>query len=263
MTNLKSKSTQEAIKRWWNNNSRDYQEFFNIPTDDIFYGPFCPPESELKLIDLKKIKNYKVLELGCGGGQISIYLSKNGAVCEGVDLSEKQIEYADKLSSIQSTKTKFYVRSSDDLGIFEDNSFDFVISVFSFQYIENLDKLFKEIRRVLKPGGRLIFSFDHPFYTLLSTENLKLVKNYHKLGLERNIKTEDVVGNSINNDRFLCFFRKIEDYCKSIKKAGLILKDIIEPEYSNSKTNPWSKIYSNKLAKLVPATIIIEVYKNL
>ena len=80
---------EKIIKNWWNNTSSYYQNTFDIPVDDIYYGPFCPTEKELKIIDIDNIKNKKVLELGCGGGQCSIFLSKNGAICSGIDISEK------------------------------------------------------------------------------------------------------------------------------------------------------------------------------
>ena len=50
---------EKIIKNWRNNASSYYQNTFDIPVDDIYYGPFCPTEKELKIINVGKIKNKK------------------------------------------------------------------------------------------------------------------------------------------------------------------------------------------------------------
>ncbi len=47
---------EKIIKNWWNNASSYYQNTFDIPVDDIYYGPFCPTEKELKIIDINSVK---------------------------------------------------------------------------------------------------------------------------------------------------------------------------------------------------------------
>ncbi len=124
---------EKIIKKWWNQSSAYYQKKFDIPVDDIYYWPFCPSEKELNIMDVNNIKGKKVLELGCGGGQCSIFLSKKGAICKGVDISKKQISFAKKLAKKNYAEVEYFEGSGENLDMFEDNHFDIVLSVFSIQ----------------------------------------------------------------------------------------------------------------------------------
>ncbi len=87
--------TQE-IKKWWNDVSKGYQRDSQIHTKSAHYGPYAPDEDALKLIGT--VKGKKILEIGCGGGQCSIAFAKKKALCTGIDISEKQLEFAEKLA---------------------------------------------------------------------------------------------------------------------------------------------------------------------
>ncbi|MEK7145060.1 MAG: methyltransferase domain-containing protein [Patescibacteria group bacterium] len=255
---------EKVIKNWWNNASSHYQYLFNIPVDDIYYGPFCPTEKELKIIDVGNIKNKKVLELGCGGGQCSIFLSKNGAICNGIDISEKQIQYAIKLAEKNNVKIDYYVGPGTNLDCFKNNDFDIVLSVFAMQYIRNLDKCFNEVSRILKKGGRLIFSFDHPFYSVISPKTMKIEGNYNRSGLNETIKTSDIIKANRwrkgDTQKFVFYFRKISDIYESLVKSGFVVEEIKELISYKGK-NPWNKIYSRKISKYITPTIIFVAKK--
>lgn len=250
---------EKIIKNWWNNASSYYQNTFDIPVDDIYYGPFCPTEKELKIINVGKIKNKKVLELGCGGGQCSIFLSKNGAICSGIDISEKQIQYAIKLTEKNDVKIDYYVGSGENLSQFKDNEFDIVLSVFAMQYINNLDKCFSEVSRILKKDGRFIFSLDHPFYSIISPKTMKIESSYNHSGLNETVKTSDIIKASQwrggNTQKFEFYFRKISDIYKSLVNSNFFVEEIKEPVLIEGK-NPWNKIYSRKISKYIAPTII-------
>lgn len=256
---------EEIIKKWWNESSFYYQKKFNIPVDDIYYGPFCPTEKELGLINVNKISNSKILEIGCGGGQCSIFLSKNGAICTGIDISENQIKYATKLAEQNAVKIKYHVGSAENLDIFNENEFDMVLSIFSFQFVNNLKKCLCDVSRVLKRGGKLIFSLDHPFYSVLSPYTLKVENIYNVSCLNETIKTEDIFKENEwhdgNSHRFVYYFRKVGDIYNSLVESKFNVENIIEP-FSPRGRDPWSKIYGEKLAKYVSPTIIFVAKKQ-
>lgn len=259
---LKMKNT---IKNWWNKGSQYYQEMFKIPIDNIYYGPFCPTEKELNLMDIANIKNKKILELGCGGGQCSIFLSKNGAICDGIDISENQIKYAKNIAEHNSVKINYRIGTGENLRAYKNNEFDIVLAVFSIQYIKNLSKSLNEINRVLKKGGKFIFSLDHPFYSVVSPKTMKVEENYNKCVLNETIKTTDIIDtqkwHNANSHKFIFFFRNISEIYNNLFRSGLIVEKIIE-SVSKKNNGPWDRIYSKKLSKNIPATIIFVTKKK-
>lgn len=104
-------------------------------------------------------KGEALLDVGCGDGTVAEYLHKKlGLQVSGMDISEVAVEKARKRG------VKAFVGSSEDRFPFNDNSFD---AVFWGDNIEHLfDPMFaaKEIKRVLKPNGRLVLSCPNMAY---------------------------------------------------------------------------------------------------
>jgi len=129
---------------------------------DRFYGCGSPLPSMLN--------GMTVLDLGCGTGRDVYIASKlvGEAGCAiGIDMTTEQIETAKKYQEEQrerfgfkASNVKFYQGYIEDLkslGI-EDNSVDVVISNCVINLSPAKEQVFKEIFRVLKPGGELFFS---------------------------------------------------------------------------------------------------------
>ena len=146
----------------WNAISRSYQGEKRISLDNVHYGPVAPGERELVL--LGDVKGEKILELGCGGGQNSIVLTKWGAEVIGLDISELQLEHANSLAKKEEVNVRFVQGRMEDLGQFKNNTFDIVISSHAIGYVDDLKAVFKETERVLKPEGFLVFCFEHPIW---------------------------------------------------------------------------------------------------
>jgi phosphoethanolamine N-methyltransferase len=97
----------------------------------------------------------RVLDIGCGLGGPAFFLARNyGANVVGTDLEPQLIEVAKRRAKKHGleAKTKFHVVEAGPLG-FPDESFDFVVSSGAFTQISNKLEMFKEVLRVLKPGG--------------------------------------------------------------------------------------------------------------
>lgn len=96
-------------------------------------------------------KNYSFLDVGCGTGITLSHLSQFGKV-QGIDIAEEAIYFC--------RKRGFSIKRSDVMKIqFPDKSFDAVtvLGVFYHKGVSDDLKGFKEIHRVLKPGGRIFF----------------------------------------------------------------------------------------------------------
>lgn len=110
------------------------------------------------------VSNSTILDLGCGFGWFSRWAEENGAKSVyAVDVSTNMIERAKSLSSDKSVVTY----EIEDLEIIKiaTNAYDLVYSSLAFHYVQDLKELFDRIYDGLAPGGRFIFSVEHPIFT--------------------------------------------------------------------------------------------------
>lgn len=152
----------ERNRQSWNTISANYQEHTQISTNDVHYGPLAPGEHELGL--LGEVAGRRILEVGCGGGQNSIALAKQGAACIGIDPSTAQLAHAQKLAQEHGVEVQFLGGMAEDLSAFPDGSFDLVLSSYAFGYVTDLRRAYREVCRVLKPGGLFVFCLSHPWF---------------------------------------------------------------------------------------------------
>ncbi len=151
--------TIELNRRSWNALSAQYQAHTRISTDDVHYGSLAPGERELRL--LGEVAGKRVIEIGCGGGQNSIALTKWGATCIGVDPSPAQLDHARRLAREIGVEVHFVEGVAENLSPFPDESFDIVLSSYAFDYVTDLRRAYDEAWRVLVPGGLFVFCLSH------------------------------------------------------------------------------------------------------
>ncbi len=108
------------------------------------------------------MKGLDVADLGCGFGWFCRWAAEQGADSVlGLDVSEKMLERA----RMETTDARIrYDRADLERLQLLKASFDLVYSSLAFHYIEGFAGLLATIRQALKPGGRLIFSIEHPIY---------------------------------------------------------------------------------------------------
>ncbi|MBV34624.1 MAG: malonyl-[acyl-carrier protein] O-methyltransferase BioC [Rickettsiales bacterium] len=106
-------------------------------------------------LDYFKLEPKQIIDLGCGTGVFTRQLSERFPAAEvtGVDIAEGMIEWCKQQSSAEQ-----YVCANALALPFEDNSVDLIFSNLSIQWVENLQDLFNELNRVLKPEGLLLFT---------------------------------------------------------------------------------------------------------
>ena len=121
-------------------------EYFNVRSNDYKkYRPVYPKELFDFLADIAPA-NDLAWDCGCGTGQATAALSNYFDKVIGTDVSEGQIKNAIKKQNI------IYKVISEETSGFKDNSVDLVTCAQSLHWL-TLNKLYKEVKRVLKPGG--------------------------------------------------------------------------------------------------------------
>lgn len=217
-----------SAKKGWDIISRSYQWKTRISIEDVHYGPISAGERELKL--LGNVKNKDILELGCGGGQNAIVLAKWGARSVGLDISGKQVRFARNLARKEGVKVPFHIGNMEDLGVFEAESFDIVLSSFAIEYADNILAVFQEVFKVLRKTGIFVFAVGHPIIVKgrpmrRGKRRVWTMTNYFdRRKYVWTWKVED--GVALFRGRQIT----IQDYFDLLAKTGFFADRVVEPE---------------------------------
>lgn len=105
---------------------------------------------------LKDVADKKILEIGCGNGELSVWFAKNGSEVYGVDISDESIHIAQRRSLENSTqdRTHFFTCPAEHLP-FNDDFFDVIFINVSLHHLE-VEAALMEFERVLKRGGTFV-----------------------------------------------------------------------------------------------------------
>lgn len=112
------------------------------------------------------VKNKVILDMGCGFGDHAQKLSmQNYKKLVGFDISKELVKIANQQKIPNST---FYVGDMSKKLKHENSFFDVVYSSLAIHYIKSINKLFREVKRVLKKNGIFCFSTGHPIFNLIN-----------------------------------------------------------------------------------------------
>lgn len=111
------------------------------------------------------VKGLSILDAGCGSGYLCRLLAKKGAKVFGIELSKRFIEIAGQKEREAPLGITYYLGTICNLEMFRDETFDMVISNLVLMDVADFKTAIKEIHRVLKKNGRLIFSIMHPCFS--------------------------------------------------------------------------------------------------
>ena len=205
------------LKSWTGNsvsylNSKKSSNFGSVLEDNFE----IPTLIEL----LGNFKQEKIIEFGCGDGELVNFLDTRGAKVVGVDGSSSQIEIArskySKLEFVEADLTKKFP--------FKNSSFEKAISRFLLMLIPNTYRFAKETARILKPGGKFIFTITHPFYPYVQ-ELTKTPNRYTGMEIYGEIRKGKI---SFGESKYSFYFKPIEEFMKPFLKTGFVLNDFKE-----------------------------------
>lgn len=239
------------IEAAWDRFSAEYQKGAQLPTNVAHYGPGIPTEAELRL--LGDLKGKRVLELGCGGAQCSIAFAKQGATAIGVDISAEQLAYARQLCETEEVRVELRHGDAADLAFLRADSIDLAFSSGTFQYVEDLNRVFRQVHRVLKVGAPLVFSLPHPAYVMIDDDadpQLLIRRSY----FDRSPVEFERAGAA-----FTAFVHTFADLYMGLNRASYRVDLVLEPEPAAGAPRGW--LWRDAMA-YVPRTLILRARKE-
>lgn len=110
-----------------------------------------------------ELRGAAVLDLGCGYGWHCKYAAEHGAAeVLGLDGSRRMVEEAKRLNA--GPRIRYEVLSLDAFGYPADR-YDLVVSNLVLHYVEDLDAVYRNVYRTLRPGGIFLLNMEHPVFT--------------------------------------------------------------------------------------------------
>jgi ubiquinone/menaquinone biosynthesis C-methylase UbiE len=163
------------------------------------------------------VAGLEVLDAGCGSGPLTEALRAKDAVVSGFDLSPAMVELARKRLGEDAD-----VRVAD-LGAplpYPDDAFDLVVSSLALHYVKDWAPALAALRRVLKPGGRLIVSIIHPtVYAVVYPEADYFALTQYSEGYDYGEETVWMT----------YWHRPLQDVINTFIEAGFGIKKVTEP----------------------------------
>ena len=257
MSELKREDIVSINQKGWDKIAPSYYGGTALPE----YGPLALTEKELRL--LPDLQGKKVLELGCGSGHSLAYLWEIRNACElwGLDVSKTQIHFAEELLGEKDIPSRLFISSMDENPGLPENYFDLVISIYALGWTPDLLHTFELIHSYLKPGGVIVFSWEHPVY-----KSLSLDETIDRYVIDKSYLHEGpVLDPSFRGVEIIIHHRMISTYLNAMAQSGLVLERIIEsgPNEALAREQDYrpEKWYSVPRACSIPTTFIVKAHK--
>lgn len=116
----------------------------------------------LSFADFPHYKDKNILEIGVGLGSDHQKFAEAGAICYGIDLTERAIDHTSRRFQLLGLKSNLQQGDAENLP-FDDNSFDLVYSWGVLHHSPDTVKAVDEVFRVLKPGGQAKIMIYHKY----------------------------------------------------------------------------------------------------
>ncbi len=213
-----------------------------LPLDQVLWGPDIPDDSTLRL--LPSVAGKRVLQLGAAHGHTAVGLALAGAHVIVVDPDNSKLGEARSLAEQHEVRIELHHGEFAELPFVRADSIDAALSVFDLGRTDDLDRVLRQVSRVLRTGAALVASFPHPSFAFLDPESQgapRLMRAYD------DATPRDVEGVTV-------WPRTIGDIYASFHRANLRVDSLLEPKaVVEGRPSPF---WTDTL-RAAPATLIV------
>jgi len=255
-------STDDKSIRFYTLRAKEYAAHVRNPVDSVYHAYYEKPAMYALLPDLK---DKTVLSIGCGSGEDSIHLKRQGAERSiGIDISDELIAIAKS----SYPECEFRVMNMENID-FPNESFDFVYSSLAIHYIEDWSKVFNSVYRILRSNSSFLFSCGHPLR--FAMDEVETDTNYSRsIGIAENKLTGEftITGDylakrktidALGKDTANTWTMPLGDIATLATNAGFLIEKLIDPSPLEALREIDEKTYC-RLSK-IPEFVIFKLKK--
>lgn len=244
--------SRSANRRWWDADADEYHVEHGAFLGDADFV-WCPEnvrEEDVHL--LGDVEGRRILEVGAGSAPCARYLAGRGAQVVAFDLSAGMLRHATAAAERTGIQVPLVQADLCELP-FLDASFDIAFSAFgAIPFVADSAGAMREISRVLRPGGRFVFSATHPMRWMFPDDpgpkGLTVIQSYFDRSPYVEVDTDDVPA-------YVEHHRTLGDRIRELVAAGFVLEDLIEPEWPEDFDGVWGQ-WSPERGEMFPGTTI-------
>lgn len=243
---------QRANRADWDREADDYQREHGYFLRDVgfVWSPEGLDEADARF--LGDVSGRRILEVGCGAGQCSRWLASQGAKVVGIDLSFRQLQHSGRIDVTTGIAVPAACATATSLPL-ADQSFDLACSAFgALPFLIDIAAALAEVHRVLRPGGRFVFSVVHPVRRMLPDDptgsGLMVVRSYFD-------RTPYVELDERREPSYVEPHHTLGDWIDAIVGSDLTIERLIEPAWPPGHSRVWGG-WGPERGALVPGTAI-------
>ncbi len=216
----------------------------------VHYGPDIATEAELRL--LGSVAGKRVLDLGCGTGRAAAVFAQQGAHVIGLEPSSELLTAARRHASQLGVRVEFHQGDLADLAFMRADSVDLVFSAWAFNTVSDLNRVFRQVHRVLKQGAPLVFSVPHPAYDIIDDSHPE-----QPLLIRRSYFDRSPVDDS-GETPFGDHHHTVSDVFMGLTRNNFRVDFLLEPESAGDAPSPhWREAFL-----WLPRTLVVRARKE-
>ncbi len=251
-----------AQRAWWDAEADEYYAEHGafLGDADFVWGPEGWTEAELQLLSGGSgMPRGPVLEIGAGAAQCSRWLTAASVEVVASDLSGGMLARARDLNAAAPGGAPPLIQCDGTRLPFADATFATVFTAYGVvPFVADSAGLMREVARVLRPGGRFVFSTTHPIRWAFADDpteaGLRVLAPY----FDRSPYVETDASGQVS---YVEHHRTIGDRVRECVAAGLTVLDLVEPTWPERNVAEWGG-WSPLRGELIPGTLIVVTRKD-
>lgn len=203
----------------WEQHSRWWQRRFTEGADPEY------EEQILPLVERHLRSARRVLDVGCGEGQVARHIARGGADVVGLDPTPSQIRQA----NIRGGPPRFVQAFAEQVP-FGSSTFDAVVLCLALEHIDPFEPAIREIARVIVLGGQFLLLLAHPLLQAPGSgwvDDQESDDQYWRVG---SYLHDHFAVDQVEPGVYLPFsHRPLSRYVHEMGEVGLLIEDMVEP----------------------------------